>query len=140
MELNCPPLSKISRSIHLMSRSKLKFHKFMSKRIDAILFGANFYRPSFKIVVCIGVTKVPLAKVSRSITSRSRSELKFRKFIPKRFNDILLCANFYHRSFKIVACINETKLSPTYKNFNANTFKVKVIFDYIHIYLYTYFT
>ena len=112
----------------------------MSKRIDAILFGANFHRPSFKIVVCIGVTKVPLAKVSRSITSRSRSELKFREFIPKRFKDILLCADFYHRSFKIVPCINKTKLPLLIKNFNVNTFKVKVIFDYIHIYLYTYYT
>ena len=113
------PLSKSSRSIHLRSRSKSKFHKSMSKRIDVILLCANFHHPSFKIVACIGGTNPPVAKISRSITSRSRSKWKFREYIPKRIDNILLCANFYLPSFKIVACIDGTKLPAPIKNFQG---------------------
>ena len=39
--------------------------------------------------------------------------------IPKRIDNILLCANFYLPSFKIVACIDGTKLPAHIKNFQG---------------------
>ena len=79
---------------------------------DASSLCANFHHSSFKIVACIDGTKLALAKFSRSITSRSRSKSKFRKFIQKRIVEILLCATFYHTSFEIVAYIDGKILSP----------------------------
>ena len=50
-------------------------------------------------------------KVSRSVTSRSRSESKFHEYIPECIDAIFLSANFHHPSFQIVSCIDETKLA-----------------------------